>query len=103
MTGPKRIIGRNYKGNAQLRIRSGASLARDANIDNFITPKDCEMLYRKWKKDKWDEPLQYRGGLEAITCEMILKVSLVALTKVYGKKRAKRFLAAASKGTMFRK
>lgn len=63
--------------------RQGASYAMGTIIDAYLDDATCSKLYSKWKKS-WPAPLEFRGGLTAITCEMVLDVPSEEFVKVYG-------------------
>lgn len=65
-------------------IRQGASLARGTTIDEYLSEKDCKVLYSGWQKN-WPEPLEFHGGITAITCEMVLEVPEKEFVKSIGK------------------
>lgn len=69
--------------NARTFVTQGLSFARGTTIDEYLSAKDCAALYEKWQKD-WPELYRFRGGITAITCEMVLEVPEAAFRKVYG-------------------
>jgi hypothetical protein len=79
----------------KVKIRQGASLARGMTIDGHLAGTDKALLYEKWLPD-WPKPLEFRGGITAITCEMVLKVPFDEFKKVY-KRRAKDIYEVAER------
>ncbi len=80
-----------------VRVRRGSSYARGRDIDVYLSEGDTEVLYKRWRKS-WAEPIGLRGGIESITCEMILEIPRTDLVKVYGVMRATRLIKAAKQG-----
>lgn len=76
---------------ASITKRSGTSFARGTTIDEYLSTEDCQALYDKWQPT-WPEPFNFRGGIRAITCEMVLEVEAKDFIKVLGKKRAEKIL-----------
>ena len=75
----------------KFRYSQRTSIARGTTVDAYLPEKETKILYDGWSK-KWPEPYCFRGGIKAITCEMILAVPYKELKGVYGVKRANRFL-----------
>lgn len=78
----------------KVRYRQGTSYARGTDVDAYLSPEDCRVLYERWKGE-WPEPLHFRGGTKSITCEMVLDVGEAELSLVMGKARAARILEVA--------
>lgn len=91
------ITSANLPYGQRVRVRSGASYARGRDIDMYISETDTVVLYKRWRKD-WPELISLRGGVESVTCEMILEIPRNALVKVYGVMRATRLIRAAKQG-----
>lgn len=82
-----------------VRIRRGSSYARSADIDGWLSDKDVEILYKRWRKT-WPTPISFRGGVLSITCDLVLEVGHKLLVKAYGVQRASRLINAAKKGSI---
>lgn len=80
-----------------VRVRSGSSYARSRDIDVHLSSNDVEMLYKRWR-NKWGNPVGFRGGIESITSELILDVPRKDLVRVYGVRRTTRLIKAAKQG-----
>jgi len=51
------------------------SLARGTTIDAYLSTEANNALYKLWNEQKsWPAPLEFPGGIKAITCEMIQDV-----------------------------
>lgn len=88
---------KSYPGNiTSTFIRQGASLARGTTIDGYLTEEDAQLLYKNWR-DRWEKPLEFQGGVTAITCEMVLDLPEKELKAVYGKEAAQRIIDAAKR------
>lgn len=65
-------------------IRQGISIARGTTIDEYLTEADCERLYSRWDK-KWEaQPIEAKGGIKIISCEMVLEIPEEAFIKSMG-------------------
>jgi hypothetical protein len=77
-------------------IRSGASLAIGTIIDGHLDKDDCDLLYKNWQ-GAWGDFLEFKGGIVAITSEMVVAVDPNVFIKTFGpnKNAAKRILNVA--------
>lgn len=79
------------------RVRRMSSPA----IDLYLPQEELDVIYDRWGQGVtqfgWDIPLSMRGGITTITCEMVKKVPLSQLEKVYYKKRTQRILNAIAR------
>ena len=82
-----------------ISTRRGTSFARGVTIDGFLEPDEVTKLYEKWDNN-WGEPLMFRGGQTAITCEMVASVPLEKLTSTFGKKLGAKLLTVAQKNSV---
>lgn len=74
-----------------IKIRQGASLAKGTVIDGYLEQSEIDTLYMRWRS-AWPTPLEYPGGVLAITCEMVLEVPESELIQALGKKLGTRIL-----------
>lgn len=74
-------------------IARGASLARGTTIDAYLSETDNDLLYEKWS-DEWEYPLEFSGGVKAITCEMVVAVPFKEFKKIFGRRAADIYAAA---------
>jgi len=67
-------------------------------IDLCLTEADNRRVYDLWgdgiKRYKWDEPITFRGGIKSITCDMVKKIPVVQLEKLFYERRTERILDA---------
>ena len=84
----------------QIRRRTTRLAVRSPDVDGFLPEKDVEVLYGRWKSEKWGAPITLRGGTLSITCDMIVEVGFQGLSKIYGVRRAKRLLDASKRGAI---
>lgn len=80
--------------NFKFSYASGLSYARGLTIDPLLLEEDVAILYERWSNE-WGEPLEFQGGAKAITCDMVARVPMAQMVKVYGKARANRYYLAA--------
>jgi hypothetical protein len=73
--------------------------ARSADIDGWLSENDVEVLYKRWRKS-WPEPVEFRGGVQSITCDLVLEIEYKQLVKTYGVQRASRLIKAAKQGSI---
>ncbi len=84
----------------QIRRRTTRLAVRSPDIDGFLPDGDVEVLYKRWKAEKWGNPITLSGGTLSITCDMVAEIGFQDLTKIYGVRRAKRLLDGASRGAL---
>ncbi len=101
-----------YPGSVErIFIRQGGGAAIGTIIDGHLAEEDAKALYAVWDEHgDWPEPLEFRGGEKAITCEMVVELvgdqgpaenreqKEQAFVGAFGKKQAEiahRILAAA--------
>lgn len=75
-------------------VSQGASYARGTGIDPFLSEKEIDVLYKKWNPG-WPEKNVFQGGVEEITCEMVLNVPEAELRKEFGAKMAAHLMDVA--------
>jgi hypothetical protein len=85
----------SMRGNIRTEYRQGLSYARGVTIDLMLTEEDVQVLYEKWQPT-WPEKIEFQGGVQGITCDMLYQVPHNELVAVYGKKRAARYLEIAA-------
>ena len=79
---------------------TGKSIAptRSNPIDIYLEEKDVERIYEVWgqgvTKFGWEYPISMRGGVFSITVEMVHKIPVEQLEKIYYPKRTKRIVDA---------
>jgi len=66
-------------------IRQGASQAIGTIIDGHLADGDITLLYEMWAAD-WPAPLEFSGGVKAITCEQVMEVGEAQFVEAFGKK-----------------
>ena len=84
----------------QIRRRTNRLAVRSPDVDGFLPEKDVEVLYGRWKSEKWGTPIALSGGTLSITCDMVVEVGFQGLSKIYGVRRAKRLLDASKRGAL---
>lgn len=84
----------------QIRRRTTRLAVRSPDIDGFLLNGDVEVLYSRWKAEKWGTPIALAAGVTSITCDMVVEIGFQDLTKIYGVRRAKRLLDAAKRGAL---
>ncbi len=84
----------------QIRRRTNRLAVRSPDIDGFLPEKDVEVLYGRWKAEKWGSPIALAAGVSSITCNMVVDVGFQGLSKIYGVRRAKRLLDASKRGAL---
>lgn len=92
-------LGRGQRGVDGYVTRANTGFIRERTIDMSLNDEELlSEIYDKWDAEKWEEPLTFQGGVRGITCEMILRVPLSELGKVYGAERASFLVEIARKG-----
>lgn len=84
----------------QIRRRTKRLAVRSPDVDGFLPNKDVEVLYGRWKAEKWGAPVALAAGVTSITCDMVVEVGFQDLSKIYGVRRAKRLLDASKRGAL---
>ncbi len=84
----------------QIRRRTTRLAVRSPDIDGFLLNGDVEVLYGRWKAEKWGSPVALAVGVNSITCNMVLDVGFQGLSKIYGVRRAKRLMDASKRGAL---
>ena len=77
------------------RYRQGTSLAVGTIIDGYLSDKETEKVYARWKSD-WPEKLAFSGNQPGITFEMIREVPRSQLNRVFGPKFAAKLVQMAA-------
>lgn len=78
-----------------IMYRSGTSFFSGTLIDGYLIPEDEKALYNVWEVNpSWPAPLEYQGGVKAITCEMVLEVAEPEFLAAFGKTKASKEQAA---------
>ena len=87
---------------SKMFITQGSSYAMGTILDAYLAPEDNALLYNTWRKS-WPTPLEFSGGITAITCEQVLEVPEGEFLAGFGGKKAKeaagRILSAAKTNT----
>jgi len=72
---------------------------RSPDIDGFLPSAVIPVLYERWKA-AWETPIVLRGGIQSITCDMVVDVGFTALSRTFGVRRAKLLVEAAQRGAL---
>jgi hypothetical protein len=67
-------------------VRRQVSSAPGTVIDGHLTPEQTKALYGIWLPG-WPAKREYRGGIEAITAEMVMDVPEVEFIKAFGRRK----------------
>jgi hypothetical protein len=76
-------------------VRVGRTFARGTDIDAYLEENEVKALYERWKP-AWPTPLEFSGGIKAITCEMVLEVPEKEFRSTF-RKMADHILEAAKR------
>ena len=67
-------------------IRRHVSSAPGTVIDGHLTPEQIKALYGVWLPG-WPEKREYRGGIVAITAEMVMEVTEDEFIRAFGRRK----------------
>ena len=81
-----------------IRVKGIPIVSQEKPIDLYLADEDNKRVYELWgdgiKRFHWEEPITYRGGVKSITCDMVKRIPVEELEKLFYKKRTQRILEA---------
>lgn len=67
---------------------------KSLSIDGFLSEEERQLLYTVWKANPNFPPvLVYNGGIEDITCDLILEVGEETFKKAFGRRKKHKQIA----------
>lgn len=75
-------------------VRRQVESAPETIIDGYLTQEQINALYGTWLPD-WPDKREYRGGITAITSEMVMQIPEEDFIKAFGRRKVMKDTALA--------